>query len=111
MDSRCFSLMSSCLEKPYPIRAMIISGGNPAASWPDSEKLKKAFAKLEMLVVMDLFMNQTAELAHIVLPACSSLEMIGLAYNYGLTGGMPFVMLNRKIIEPLGESWPDWKFY
>lgn len=98
-------------RKPYPIRAMIISGGNPAASWPDSEKLKKAFAKLEMLVVMDLFMSQTAELAHIVLPACSSLEMVGLAYNYGLTGGMPFVMLNRKIIEPLGESWPDWKFF
>lgn len=98
-------------RKPYPIRAMIISGGNPAASWPDSEKLKKAFTKLEMLIVMDLFMTQTTEFAHVVLPACSSLEMIGLAYNYGLTGGMPFVMLNRKIIEPLGESWPDWKFY
>jgi len=98
-------------EKPYPIKAMIISGGNPAASWPDSEKLKKAFSKLEMLVVMDLFMSQTAELAHIVLPACTSLEMTGLAYNYGLTGGMPYVMLNRKIIERQGESWPDWKFY
>ena len=97
--------------KPYPIRAMIISGGNPAASWPDSEKLKKAFTKLDMLVVMDLFMSQTAELAHIVLPACSFLEMVGLAYNYGMTGGMPFVMLSRKIIDPLGESWPDWKFY
>lgn len=98
-------------EKPYPIKAMIISGGNPAASWPDSEKLKKAFSKLEMVVVMDLFMSQTAELAHIVLPACTSLEMTGLAYNYGLTGGIPFVMLSKKIIEPQGESWPDWKFY
>jgi anaerobic selenocysteine-containing dehydrogenase len=98
-------------EKPYPIKAMIVSGGNPAASWPDSEKLKKAFSKLEMLVVMDLFMSQTAELAHIVLPACTSLEMTGLAYNYGLTGGIPFAMLSKKIIEPQGESWPDWKFY
>jgi anaerobic selenocysteine-containing dehydrogenase len=98
-------------EKPYPIKAMIVSGGNPAASWPDSEKLKKAFRKLDLLVVMDLFMTETAKLAHLVLPACSSLEMMGLAYNYGLTGGMPFVMLSRKVIEPLGESWPDWKFY
>ena len=64
-----------------------------------------------MLVVMDLFMTETAELADIVLPACSSLERLGLAYNYGLTGGMPFVTLSRKIIEPQGESWPDWKFY
>jgi len=98
-------------EKPYPIKAMIVSGGNPVASWPNSEKLKKAFQKLDLLVVMDLFMTETAKLAHIVLPACSSLEMAGLAYNYGLTSGMPFVMLSRKIIERQGESWPDWKFY
>jgi formate dehydrogenase (coenzyme F420) alpha subunit len=50
-------------------------------------------------------------MADIVLPACSSLEMTGLAYNYGLTGGMPFVMLSPKIIAPVGECWPDWKFY
>jgi anaerobic selenocysteine-containing dehydrogenase len=37
--------------------------------------------------------------------------MTGLAYNYGLTGGMPFVMLSPKIIAPVGECWPDWKFY
>lgn len=98
-------------EKPYPIKAMIVSGGNPAASWPDSKRLKNAFRKLDFLVVMDLFITDTAKLAHIVLPACSSLEMTGLAYNYGLTGGMPFVMLGRKVIEPLGESWPDWRFY
>jgi anaerobic selenocysteine-containing dehydrogenase len=97
--------------KPYPIKAMIVSGGNPAASWPDSLKQREAFKKLDMLVVMDLFMTETTKLAHIVLPACSSLEMLGLAYNYGLTGGMPFVMLSQKIIEPIGESWPDWKFY
>jgi len=98
-------------EKPYPIKAMIISGGNPAAAWPDSHKLKEAFKKLDMLVVMDLFMTETAKLADIVLPACSSLEKLGLAYNYGLTGGMPFVLLSKRVIEPLGTSWPDWRFY
>jgi anaerobic selenocysteine-containing dehydrogenase len=97
--------------KPYPIKAMIVSGGNPAASWPDSAKLREAFGKLDLMVVMDLFMTDTAKMADIVLPACSSLEMTGLAYNYGLTGGMPFVMLSPKIIPPVGESWPDWKFY
>jgi len=97
--------------KPYPMKAMIVSGGNPAASWPDSAKLAEAFGKLEMMVVMDLFMTDTAKMADIVLPACSSLEMTGLAYNYGLTGGMPFVMLSPRIVAPLGECWPDWKFY
>jgi anaerobic selenocysteine-containing dehydrogenase len=98
-------------EKPYPIKAMIVSGGNPAAAWPDAQKFKSAFEKLDMLVLMDLFMTETAELADIVLPACSSLEKPGLAYNYGLTGGMPYVLLGRKVIEPLGESWADWRFY
>jgi anaerobic selenocysteine-containing dehydrogenase len=97
--------------KPYPIKALIVSGGNPAASWPDSAKLREALGKLDLMVVMDLFMTDTAKMADIVLPACSSLEMTGLAYNYGLTGGMPFVMLSPKIIPPVGESWPDWKFY
>jgi anaerobic selenocysteine-containing dehydrogenase len=97
--------------KPYPIKALIVSGGNPAASWPDSAKLREAFGRLDLMVVMDLFMTDTAKMADIVLPACSSLEMTGLAYNYGLTGGMPFVMLSPKIIDPPGECWPDWRFY
>jgi anaerobic selenocysteine-containing dehydrogenase len=90
---------------------MIVSGGNPAASWPDSHKVKTAFRKLDMLVVMDLFMSETAELADIVLPASSFMERLGLAYNYGLTAGIPYVMLSKKIMEPLGESWSDWRFY
>lgn len=98
-------------EKPYPIKAMIVSGGNPVAAWPDSRKFKEAFGKLELLVVMDLFMTETARMADIVLPACSSLEKLGLAYNYGLTGGMPYVLLSKRVIDPIGEAWPDWKFY
>jgi len=98
-------------ERPYPIKAMIVSGGNPAAAWPDTHKFKEALKRLDMLVVMDLFMTETAKLADLVLPACSSLEKLGLAYNYGLTGGMPYVLLSKKVVEPFGESWPDWKFY
>lgn len=97
--------------KPYPVKALITSGGNPVLSWPDTNKVKEAFDKLDLVVVMDLFMTETAELAHIVLPACSSLEKEGLAYNYALTAGLPYAMISKKIIEPVGESWPDWKFY
>jgi anaerobic selenocysteine-containing dehydrogenase len=98
-------------EKPYPIKAMIVSAGNPVAAWPNSKKLVKAFKKLDMLVVMDLFMSETAELADIVLPVCSSVETLGLAYNYALTMGIPFAMLSKKLIEPIGESKPDWWIY
>jgi len=98
-------------EKPYPIKAMLVSAGNPVASWPDSKKIAKAFKKLELLVVSDIFMSETAKLADIVLPVCTSVETLGLAYNYGLTMGIPFVMLSKKLIEPLGECKPDWLIY
>ena len=98
-------------EKPYPIKALLVSGGNPAAAWPDAGKVKQAFKKLDLMVVMDLFMTETAKLANVVLPVCSSVETLGLAYNYGLTMGIPFAMLSRKLIEPVGESKPDWWIY
>ena len=97
--------------KPYPIKAMMVSAGNPAAAWPDARKLKRAFKKLDLLVVSDLFMSETAKLADIILPVCSSVETLGLAYNYALTMGIPFAMLSRKLIEPIGESRPDWWIY
>jgi len=98
-------------EKPYPVKAMLVSAGNPVAAWPDSKKLKKAFEKLDLLVVSDLFMTETARLADVVLPVCSSVETLGLAYNYALTMGIPYALLSRKIIEPIGESKPDWWIY
>lgn len=97
--------------KPYPVKAMIVSGGNPAASWPDAQKLREAFKKLELLVVTELFMTETAKMAHVVLPVCSTAETLGLAYNYGLTMGIPYVLLSRKLIEPLGECKPVWRIY
>jgi len=97
--------------KPYPIKAMMVSGGNPVAAWPDSKKVTLAFKNLSLLVVSDLFMSETAKLAHVVLPVCSPVETLGLAYNYGLTMGIPFMMLSKKLIEPLGESKPDWWIY
>jgi anaerobic selenocysteine-containing dehydrogenase len=97
--------------RPYPIKAMIISAGNPVAAWPNSRRVKEAFESLDLLVVADLFMSQTAKLAHIILPVCSSAETLGLAYNYGLTMGIPFAMLSKKLIEPIGESKPDWWIY
>lgn len=98
-------------EKPYPVKAMLVSAGNPVASWPDSKKVARAFKKLDLLVVSDIFMSETARLADIVLPVCTSVETLGLAYNYALTMGIPFVMLSKKLIEPVGESKTDWWIY
>ncbi len=99
-------------EKPYPIKALIVAAGNPVLTLPDSKKTRQAIEKLELVVAIDLFMNETAELAHIVLPACSFLEITGLgSLPAGLTHGIPYLMLRKKVIEPLGECLPDWKIW
>ncbi len=98
-------------ENPYPVRAMLVHGSNMVAAWPDSDLFTQALKKLDFLVVMDLFMTQTAKLAHFVLPASANPERLGVAMNYGLTGGMSYCLLNRRIIDPPGECWPDWKYF
>lgn len=98
-------------EKPYPIKALIVSGGNPLITLPDYNRIKLALEKLELLVVIDMFMTETARLAHIILPACSFLERSGVGYVYAVTAGLPYLLLRKRVIEPVGECWPDWKFW
>jgi len=96
---------------PDPIRALIVTGGNPLISMPDSNAFREALKRLDLLVVHDFFMSETAELAHYVLPACTHLEKNGLAYSYNVCHGMPYLMLRKKAIEPLYESWSEFKFW
>jgi anaerobic selenocysteine-containing dehydrogenase len=96
---------------PEKIKAFFVIGGNPILSMPDSNAFRAAFQKLDLLVVHDLFMTETAELAHYVLPACSHLEKWGLAYTYNVCHCLPYLMLRKKAIDPFYESWSEWKFF
>jgi anaerobic selenocysteine-containing dehydrogenase len=58
----------------YPLRGLIITGANPAVTNPNTSKVEQALSGLDLLVVNDLFMTQTAQMAHYVLPAASFLE-------------------------------------
>lgn len=95
---------------PEKLKAFLVVGGNPLISMPDSNAFRQAFRKLDLLVVHDLFMTETAREAHYVLPACSHLEKWGVAYTYNVCHSIPFLMLRKKCIEPIGESWSEWKF-
>ncbi len=97
-------------DKPYPIKTMIVSGSNPLRSWPNSKKVKEAFGKLDFLVVMDLFMTETTQLAHIVLPAASFLERNDICSDFYNGFGLPYLMLRQKIID-VGECWSDMTFW
>jgi formate dehydrogenase major subunit/NADH-quinone oxidoreductase subunit G len=81
--------------------ALYIMGDDPVGSDPN---LKPLLAKLEFLVVQDIFMTETAKLAHVVLPAAASAEKSGTFTNLERR----LQQLN-KAEEPLGESKPDWE--
>jgi formate dehydrogenase (coenzyme F420) alpha subunit len=59
---------------PYPLRALVVTGANPVLAHPDSAWVARALESLDLLVVRDLFMTDTAALADYVLPAASFLE-------------------------------------
>jgi anaerobic selenocysteine-containing dehydrogenase len=96
---------------PDKLKAFYVVGGNPLVSMPDSNAFRDAFRKLDLLVVHDMFMTETAQEAHYILPACSHLEKWGVAYTYNVCHALPYLMLRKKCIEPLYESRSEWKAY
>lgn len=95
---------------PEKLKAFLVVGGNPLMSMPDTNAFREAFRRLDLLVVHDLVMTETGKEAHYVLPACSHLEKWGVAYTYNVCHCMPYLMLRKKCIEPVDESWSEWKF-
>jgi anaerobic selenocysteine-containing dehydrogenase len=95
---------------PDQLKAFLVIGGNPLVSMPDSRAFKTSFEKLDLVVVHDLFMTETAQSAHYVLPACSHLEKWGVGYTYNVCHCIPYLMLRKKCIEPLGQSYSEWRF-
>ncbi|NOY45684.1 MAG: molybdopterin-dependent oxidoreductase [Deltaproteobacteria bacterium] len=93
---------------PDRLKAFYVVGGNPLVSMPDSNAFREAFRRLDLLVVHDLFLTETAREAHYVLPACSHLEKWGVAYTYNVCHCLPYMMLRKKCIEPLGGSRSEW---
>jgi len=93
--------------KPYPIKALLAEASNMVVAWANSNKLKRALSKLDFLVVYDIFMTETAELADLVLPAPTFLEAQGIYYYVG----RPMIVLQSKAIEPPEDCLSDVDFW
>ncbi len=84
------------------IRGMYIMGENPAMSDPDAHHARQALAKLDWLVVQEIFLTETCYHADVILPATAWPEKEGTVTN---TDRM--VQLGRPALEPPGEARPD----
>jgi formate dehydrogenase alpha subunit len=86
------------------VKAMFIMGENPLMSEPNLHHARECLSNLEFLVVQDLFINETGELADVFLPSTSALEKEGTFTNTDRR-----VQRVRKVIEPLGQARADWE--
>jgi anaerobic selenocysteine-containing dehydrogenase len=97
------ALLDALLNEDRP-RAMIVYHSNPALILANTEKVRRAFGKLNFLMVMDLFPTATAQMADLILPSASTFESYGYRAYSSRQGG--FLSLRPKCIEPIGESRP-----
>ncbi|MGE3153833.1 MAG: NADH-quinone oxidoreductase subunit NuoG [Nitrospiraceae bacterium] len=86
------------------VKVMFIVGENPVGTLPPSVKVREALEGLDLLVCQELFLTETAKLAHVVLPACSYAEK-----NGSFTNTEGYVQKVRRAINPVGDSRPDWE--
>ena len=85
------------------IKAMYIMGENPAMSDPDQKHARKALAKLDHLVVQDIFLTETAWHADVILPSSAHAEKTGTYTNTNRT-----VQMGRQVLPPPGDARQDW---
>ncbi|WP_195821232.1 formate dehydrogenase subunit alpha [Roseobacter sp. MH60115] len=85
------------------IKGMYVLGENPAMSDPDVEHARAALAKLDHLVVQDIFLTETANFADVILPASAFAEKSGTVTNTNRQ-----VQMGRPAVSPPGEAREDW---
>ncbi len=88
------------------IKALYIMGENPLVTFSDVSKVERKLRNLELLIVQDIFLTDTARLADIVLPACSWGEKEGTFMS-----AIGDIQRITKILPLTGQSMPDWEIF
>ncbi len=86
------------------IKALYIIGSDPAKNIASSQKVKEALEKTEFVIFQDIFLNETAQFADVILPTVSFAEKEGTFTNTERR-----IQIIQKALEPVGNSRPDWE--
>jgi anaerobic selenocysteine-containing dehydrogenase len=93
-------------DHPARYRAMVVESGNPAHSLADSQRMREALAALDTLVVIDVFLTETARLAHYVLPAPTQFEKWEATFfNFDFPRNV--FHLRRPVLDPPAGPLPE----
>jgi len=93
-------------DHPKRVRALVVDSSNPMVNWADIPAQKKAYAKLDLMVVIDVAMTETAREAHYVLPAANQFEKVETAF---FTEN--FSYLRKPVLPPLEGTLSEPEIY
>jgi anaerobic selenocysteine-containing dehydrogenase len=96
------------------IRALFVTGGNPLITMANSNRLRKAFKNLELLVTLDILPNETGSIGHYMLPCTSPLERPDLPFIFPLMLGLqakPYIQATERVVKPDGEQRDEATIY
>jgi anaerobic selenocysteine-containing dehydrogenase len=110
------------IDGPDRVRVLLSCGGNPVVAMPGHEQTVRAFERLDLLVQVDPFMSQTAELADYVIAPKMTPEMIGMTIkieqsptHYATGYGYPadYAQYSEPVVDPPADSEviEDWEFF
>jgi anaerobic selenocysteine-containing dehydrogenase len=88
-------------DLPYAVRGLLIAGGSPAVTYPDSETWRRAYEKLDCLVVLDRYMTEDAKYADVIFPVTTWYE------NASVLDLFDGLQLRKPLIAPVGEARND----
>src|SRR3954464_10232065 len=105
------SLIPEEIETPGDgqLRALFVSAGNPALSVPDGEAMTRALGKLDLLVSLDFYVNETNRHADYVLPSTTFLERDDTPVAFLGFYTTPFVQHSDAVVAPAGEAREEWE--
>jgi len=87
-------------------KVFVVNADNPLRQWPSPKiALEHLWPKFDLVVNVNTQMSTTGMHSDIVLPAAGWYEKIGIKYAWGF---LPYLVLNDKAVEPLGDSRPEW---
>lgn len=93
-------------DHPQRIRGVVVESSNPVASGADTPAYRRAFSKLDLLVVIDVALTETARLAHYVLPAASQFEKYEATF-FNLEFPSNCFHLRHPLLKPAGDTLPE----
>ncbi|MCR4963472.1 MAG: molybdopterin-dependent oxidoreductase [Firmicutes bacterium] len=88
-------------QKPYGVQGLLLCGGSPLLSYPDSRCWREAYGKLRYMIVLERYMTEDAKYADVIFPAATWYENASAYFFKGQC------QLRYPLIEPLGEAKND----